>query len=101
MKAYDLLVQAEAGLCSVIGTPDSPARVVVSICDIATGLTAYSAILRALLLRGRTGEGDVLAESMDVPLLYQRGAGRAPARVGVAHASLAPNGVFEAGDGKS
>lgn len=109
MKAYDLLVQAETGLCSITGTPDGPARVGVSVCDIATGLTAFSAILRALLLRGRTGRGidlsiamfDVLADWMNVPLLYQRYAGRTPQRIGVAHATLAPYGLYAAGDGKA
>ncbi len=109
MKAYDLLVQAETGLCSITGTPDGPARVGVSVCDIATGLTAFSAILRALLLRARTGEGivlsiamfDVLADWMNVPLLYKRYAGRTPQRIGVAHATLAPYGLYTAGDGKA
>lgn len=109
MKAYDLLVQAETGLCSITGTPDGPARVGVSVCDIATGLTAFSAILRALLLRTKTGRGidlsiamfDVLADWMNVPLLYQRYAGRAPQRIGVAHATLAPYGLYKAGDGKA
>ncbi len=109
MKAYDLLVQAETGLCSITGTPDGPARVGVSVCDIATGLTAFSAILRALLLRAKTGRGidlsiamfDVLADWMNVPLLYQRYAGRAPQRIGVAHATLAPYGLYKAGDGKA
>jgi itaconate CoA-transferase len=109
MKAYDLLVQAETGLCSITGTPDGPARVGVSVCDIATGLTAFSAILRALILRGKTKRGvdlsiamfDVLADWMNVPLLYQRYAGRAPQRMGVAHATLAPYGLYQAGDGKA
>lgn len=109
MKAYDLLVQAETGLCSITGTPEGPARVGVSVCDIATGMTAFSAILRALLLRAKTGRGidlsiamfDVLADWMNVPLLYQRYAGRAPQRIGVAHATLAPYGLYKAGDGKA
>lgn len=109
MKAYDLLVQAETGLCSITGTPDGPARVGVSVCDIATGMTAFSAILRALILRGKTGRGldlsiamfDVLADWMNVPLLYQRYTGRAPQRIGVAHATLAPYGLYKAGDGKA
>lgn len=109
MKAYDLLVQAETGLCSITGTADGPARVGVSVCDIATGLTAFSAILRALLLRAKTGRGidlsiamfDVLADWMNVPLLYQRYAARTPKRMGVAHATLAPYGLYKAGDGKA
>ncbi|GHC78200.1 CaiB/BaiF CoA transferase family protein [Limoniibacter endophyticus] len=107
MKAYDLLVQAESGLCSITGGPEEPSRVGISICDIATGLTAFSAILRALLLRGRTGTGvdisismfDVLADWMNVPLAFQRYLHRAPSRLGVAHATLAPYGVYRAADG--
>lgn len=104
IKAYDLLVQAESGLCSVTGDAAAPARVGVSVCDIATGLTAFSAILRALLLRSRTGRGidlsiamfDVLADWMNVPLAFQRYLGKAPARIGVAHATLAPYGAYRA-----
>ena len=107
MKAYDLLVQAESGLCAVTGTPDSPARVGFSVCDIATGLTAYSAILRALLARAKTGKGtdisiamfDVMADWMNVPLLYQRYSGKATPRVGVTHPIIAPYGIYRAGDG--
>jgi formyl-CoA transferase len=108
MKAYDLLVQAESGLCSVTGSPDSAARVGISICDIATGLTAFSAILRALLLRARTGVGtdlsvamfDVMADWMNVPLLYERYTGMAPPRMGVRHPALAPYGVYRTADGE-
>lgn len=108
MKAYDLLVQAESGLCAVTGTAEAPARVGLSICDIATGLTAFSAILRALLLRARTGRGvdlsvsmfDVLADWMNVPLLTQRYRGAPPARLGVAHPSLAPYGLYRAAGGE-
>lgn len=107
MKAYDLLVQAESGLCSLTGSPESPARVGISICDIATGLTAFSAILRALLLRGRTGTGsdlsiamfDVMADWMNVPLLYERYATAAPRRMGVRHPTLAPYGLYRTADG--
>lgn len=108
MKAYDLLVQAESGLVAVTGGPDAPARVGISICDIATGLTAFSAILRALILRGRTGRGidlsiamfDVLADWMNVPLLSQRYRGAPPPRLGVAHPSLAPYGLYRAAQGE-
>jgi len=107
MKAYDLLVQAESGLCSVTGGPESPARVGVSIADIATGLTAFSAILRALIKRGRTGKGldlsiamfDVMADWMNVPLLQQRYAGKAPKRIGVGHPTVAPYELYPARDG--
>ncbi len=107
MKAYDLLVQAESGLCSVTGTEDAPARVGISLCDLATGLTAFSAIMRALLLRSRTGLGidvsismfDVMADWMNVPLLYHRYGGGAPRRIGVAHPTLAPYGLYRTKDG--
>jgi crotonobetainyl-CoA:carnitine CoA-transferase CaiB-like acyl-CoA transferase len=108
MKAYDLLVQAESGLCSVTGTANESSRVGVSICDIATGLMAYGAILRALLARGKTGRGSyidtslfgVMADWMNVPLLHQAYGGRAPERMGICHPSIAPYGVFLTGDGK-
>ncbi|HRD75678.1 MAG TPA: CaiB/BaiF CoA-transferase family protein, partial [Hyphomicrobiaceae bacterium] len=100
-KAYDLLVQAEAGLAAVTGGPEAPSRVGISIVDIATGLHAYEAILEALLRRGRTGDGaeielsmfDCVAELMGVPIMYGA-AGKPPARIGLAHPSLAPYGVF-------
>src|SRR5262245_50233013 len=105
-KAYDLLVQAESGLASITGTPDGPARVGVSVCDIATGMNAYEAILEALIARGRTGEGaelsvsmfDSMAEWMTVPLLQHEG-GQPPQRLGLAHSSIAPYGVFRTRDG--
>jgi formyl-CoA transferase len=104
-KAYDLLIQAESGVSSVTGGPDAPARVGVSIVDIAAGLNAYEAILEALIARGRTGEGadisvsmfDAMAEWMTVPLLH--GEGGAPfKRIGLAHAAIAPYGVFKTRD---
>lgn len=105
-KAYDLLVQAEAGLCSITGGPESPSRVGISLVDIATGATAHAAILEALIARGQSGEGseinismfDVMADWLTVPLLQQLG-GRPPQRVGLAHTSIAPYGAFTAGDG--
>jgi itaconate CoA-transferase len=105
-KAYDLLIQAEAGLASVTGGPEAPARVGVSIVDIATGLNAYQAILEALIARGRSGEGaaltvsmfDTVADLVSVPLLQHEG-GRSPRRIGLAHPSIAPYGVFRTGDG--
>ncbi len=107
MKAYDFLVQAESGVCTVTGTPEHPARVGVSLCDIATGLTAFSAILRALLQRSRTGVGmdltismfDVLAEWMNMPLLAHRYMEAKPARLGLTHSLLAPYGAYQCGDG--
>ena len=105
-KAYDLLIQAESGLASVTGGPETPARVGVSIVDIATGEKTYAAILEALLLRARTSEGADIriamfaatAELMSVPLLQHRG-GRTPKRIGLAHPSIAPYGVFRTRDG--
>jgi len=104
-KAYDLLIQAESGLCSITGGPSEPARVGVSIVDVATGATAYSAILEALIRRGVTGLGadisvsvfDVIAEWLTVPLLNHEG-GKTPKRVGLAHPSIAPYGVFHSQD---
>ena len=106
-KAYDFLIQAEAGLCAVTGTPDSPARVGVSITDLSAGLTAFSAILRALIQRGRTGKGidlsismfDVIADWMNMPLMAHRYFGPAPQRLGLTHTFVAPYGAFEAADG--
>lgn len=106
-KAYDLLIQAESGLCSITGGPGEPARVGISIVDIATGATAHAAILEALIARGINGEGadirismfDVMADWMTVPLLQHDG-GRTPGRVGLAHPSIAPYGVFRTRDGK-
>ena len=107
-KAYDLLVQAEAGLAGVTGSPSSgPSRVGISICDIATGQAAYAAILEALIARQRTGRGchiqlslfDTIAEYMNVPYLSFRYGGREPDRLGLAHPSIAPYGVFATRDG--
>ncbi len=105
-KAYDLLIQAESGLCSVTGGADEPARVGISIVDIATGATAHAALLEALIARGRTGLGAgiqismfaVMADWLTVPLLHAE-AGRAPKRMGLSHPSIAPYGVFSAKDG--
>lgn len=105
-KAYDLLIQAESGLASITGGPDEPARVGTSIVDIATGATAHAAILEALIGRSITGQGaeiqismfDVMADWLTVPLLHQEG-GNPPRRIGLAHPSIAPYGVFETSDG--
>ena len=107
-KAYDLLVQAEAGLSSITGNESSgPTRIGVSIADISTGQAAYAAILEALLRRARTGEGshialslfDTIAELMNVPYLTRRYGGIEPPRLGLAHPSIAPYGVFQLADG--
>jgi itaconate CoA-transferase len=105
-KAYDLLIQAEAGLASITGGPEAPARVGVSVVDIAAGMNAYEAILEALIARGRTGQGaeisismfDAIADWMTVPLLQHEG-GKTPQRVGLAHPTIAPYGVFKTRDG--
>jgi itaconate CoA-transferase len=105
-KAYDLLVQAESGLASLTGNPDAPARVGVSVVDIGTGMNAYEAILEALITRARTGEGedilvsmfDSMADWMTVALLQHEG-GQTPRRIGLAHPSISPYGVFKTKDG--
>ncbi|QND72404.1 CaiB/BaiF CoA transferase family protein [Tardiphaga robiniae] len=106
-KAYDLLIQAESGLASITGGPEGPSRVGVSIVDVATGAAAHAAILEALIGRSVTGEGadirismfDVMADWLTVPLLNAE-AGNEPKRMGLAHPSIAPYGVFRSRDGK-
>jgi formyl-CoA transferase len=106
-KAYDLLIQAESGLASITGGPEGAARVGMSIVDVATGATAHAAILEALIARSRTGKGadirismfDVMADWLTVPLLNAE-AGNPPQRMGLAHPSIAPYGVFRSKDGK-
>lgn len=106
-KAYDLLIQAESGLASITGGPEGPSRVGVSIVDVATGAAAHAAILEALIGRSVTGEGadirismfDVMADWLTVPLLNAE-AGNEPKRMGLAHPSIAPYGVFRSKDGK-
>lgn len=105
-KAYDLLIQAESGLCSITGGPDGPARVGISVVDIATGSTAHAAILEALIGRSIHGDGadirismfDVMADWETVPLLNHEG-GKSPKRIGLAHPSIAPYGAFASSDG--
>ena len=107
MKAYDLLVQAEAGLAMVTGHPAGPGRVGVSIADIGCGMNAYTGVLEAVIERGRTGRGkglkvslfDAVADWMNVPLLYFEGTGKAPQRLGLAHPSICPYGAFATADG--
>jgi len=107
MKAYDLLVQAESGLSSITGTPDGPARVGLSVCDISTGLSAYAAILRSLIRRSKSNTGEhitlslfgVIADWMNVPLLQRAYGGVQTKRVGMNHASIAPYGMYSTGDG--
>ncbi len=105
-KAYDLLIQAESGLSTITGGPEAPARVGVSLVDIATGQACYQAVLEALIARGRTGDGadirislfDTIADWMSVPLLQHEG-GKSPKRIGLAHPSIAPYGAFDTADG--
>ncbi len=107
LKAYDLLVQAESGLSAITGGPEAPARVGVSVCDIAAGMTAYQAVLEALIGRGRTGEGRTIevslfhavADWMNVAYLHTRYGGKPPKRPGLRHPSIAPYGVFDCADG--
>ncbi len=106
-KAYDLLVQCEAGLLSVTGTPDEPAKAGISVADIAAGMYAYSGILTALYERERTGQGtsldvamlDALGEWMSQPVYYSVYGGQPARRTGARHASIAPYGPYAAGGG--
>lgn len=106
-KAYDLLIQSEAGLVSVTGSKDAPAKSGIPAADIGAGMYAFSGILAALYERERTGVGgeievslfDSLAEWMGYPLYYAGYGGTPPARTGTSHAAIAPYGTFAAGDG--
>ena len=108
MKAYDLLVQAESGLCSLTGTPKEPGRVGVSVCDIACGLNAHSAILQALYYKAKTGKGsgievslfDGMADWMNVPFLQTKYGRRKVKRQGLSHPTIAPYGSFLSKNGK-
>ena len=107
-KAYDLLVQCEAGLVSITGTEDTPSKVGISAADIAAGMYTYTGILTALFQRERTGEGaalevsllEALGEWMGFPAYFTAYGGSQPPRTGASHAAIAPYGPFEAGDGK-
>jgi itaconate CoA-transferase len=106
-KAYDMLIQAEAGLISITGTQETPCKVGISVADIACGMYAYSGILTALLVRSKTGEGvaletsllDSLGEWMSYAAYYTFG-GTAPQRSGANHATIAPYGPVMSGDKK-
>ncbi|KAB7585071.1 CaiB/BaiF CoA transferase family protein [Verminephrobacter eiseniae] len=108
-KAYDLLIQSEAGFLSVTGSPDAPAKAGNSVADIAAGMYAYSSILAALLQRGKTGQGahidlsmlEALGEWMGYPMYYAYQGAAPPPRAGAAHASIYPYGPFATGDGGS
>ena len=108
-KAYDLLIQSEAGLVSVTGTPEAPAKVGASMADIAAGMYAYSGILAALLQRQGDGRGrrvevsmlESLGEWMGYPMYYAFDGAEPPPRSGASHATIYPYGPFPAGDGKT
>ena len=109
LKAYDLLVQAESGLSSVTGNEHGYARVGVSVCDIAAGMTAFQAVLQALFARERGGTGrhisvslyHALSDWMNVPYLQFVYGGKVPARAGLNHPTIAPYGAYACGDGKA
>ncbi|WP_322033113.1 CaiB/BaiF CoA-transferase family protein [Paraburkholderia sp. J76] len=108
-KAYDLLIQSESGFLSITGSPGEPAKAGCSIADIAAGMYAYSNILSALLMRGRTGRGcridvsmlESMVEWMGYPLYYAINGQTPPPLAGASHATIYPYGPFLAGDGKS
>ena len=106
-KAYDLLIQSEAGFLSVTGTPEEPAKAGNSIADIAAGMYAYTNILAALMQRDKTGKGshidismlEALGEWMGFPLYYSYEGAEPPPRSAASHATIYPYGPFVAGDG--
>jgi len=106
-KAYDLLVQAEAGFLSTTGSPEAMAKSGISIADIAAGMQAQTAILAALIQRGRTQAGseisismlEAMVEWMGYPLYYSYDGAEPPPRSGTEHASIFPYGAFVSADG--
>ena len=108
-KAYDLLIQSEAGFLSVTGSPDEPSKAGCSIADIAAGMYAYSNILAALIQRGKTGKGcridvsmlESMVEWMSFPMYYAFDGASPPPRSGASHATIFPYGPFTAGDGRT
>ena len=107
-KAYDLLIQSEAGFLSITGSADEPAKAGCSIADIAAGMYAYSNILAALIQRGKTGRGcrldvsmlESMVEWMSYPMYYAFEGASPPPRAGASHATIYPYGPFTAGDGR-
>jgi len=107
-KAYDLLIQSEAGFLSITGTPEQPSKAGNSIADIAAGMYAYTNILSALMQRDKTGEGshidvsmlESLGEWMGYPMYYAMDDAAPPPRAAAAHATIYPYGPFAAGDGR-
>ena len=108
MKAYDMLVQAESGMCSITGSPEQPGRIGVSACDVACGMYSYMAILEAIIVRERSGEGrairvsmfDCMADWMTVPLLLHDYAGKGPERTGLSHPMIQPYGAYQTRGGR-
>jgi itaconate CoA-transferase len=108
-KAYDLLIQSEAGFLSITGPPEEPSKAGCSIADIAAGTSAYSSILAALIAREKTGQGcridvslfESMVEWMGYPLYYSFDGAPPPPRAGAAHATIYPYGPFLAGDGRT
>jgi itaconate CoA-transferase len=106
-KAYDLLIQAEAGFLSVTGTPDAVAKAGISVADIAAGTMAFQGILAAIIQRGRTGKGDhievsmleAMAEWMGFPMYYALDGATPPPRAGAGHATIFPYGPYRTADG--
>ena len=108
-KAYDLLIQCEAGLVSVTGTPDEQVKAGISVADIAAGMYAYSGVLAALHERARTGRGralevsmlEALGEWMGYPYFFARYGGAEPPRAGASHSTIAPYGPVRVGSGET
>jgi itaconate CoA-transferase len=108
-KAYDLLIQSEAGFLSVTGTPEEGVKAGISIADIAAGMYAFTGILAALYERKNTGLGrhldismlESMAEWMSFPMYYAMDGASPPPRAGAAHATIFPYGPFHAGDGRA
>lgn len=106
-KAYDLLIQSEAGFVTTTGTPENPSKAGISIADISAGMYAYSNILAAIIQRGKTGKGceidlsmlDAMTEWMSYPLYYAYDGAAPPARAGASHSTIFPYGPFVVGDG--
>jgi crotonobetainyl-CoA:carnitine CoA-transferase CaiB-like acyl-CoA transferase len=106
-RAYDMLVQCEAGLVSVTGTPEQPVKAGIPAADIAAAMYAFSGVLAALVRRGTTGRGgpveismlEALAEWMGHPLHHAMHGGTPPARTGLAHAVIAPYDAYPTADG--
>lgn len=106
-KAYDLIIQAETGLADLTGSPEAPARVGISVADIAAGMYAFSGVLAALFQRATTSVAphvevslfDALGEWLGAPLMYAQGYGEVPKRSGLQHSTIAPYGSFDTLDG--